>query len=76
MHSYRYYKTRGGWLGVRAETGSNGSHFGDQSGQTQISKTSGFDCDFALTALLEYFILLAHTSKVQSCYLFSYCLAS
>ena len=45
-------------------------------GWTWIIKICGSDPDLALTALLEYFNLLAHAVKMQSCYLFSYRLAS
>ena len=48
----------------------------DQPVQIQIIKISGYDPDWALTALLEYFNLLAHALKVHSCYLSSYHLAS
>ena len=47
-----------------------------QPGQMHIIRISGSDLDLALIALLEYFDLMAHALKVQSCYLFSYRLAS
>ena len=45
-------------------------------GQTRIIKISRSDPDLVLTALIEYFDLLAHALKVQSCYLFSHRLDS
>ena len=46
-----------------------------QLSRTCIIKMSRSDPDLMLTALLEYLNLLAHTLKVQSCYIFSYGLA-
>ena len=47
-----------------------------QSDQTWIIKIFKPDPDAALTALLEYSNLVAHTLKVESCYLSSYHLYS
>ena len=59
MHTYQF------------ETGL--SHPG-QTGHI-LCGLSGSDLDLTLTALLEYFDLLAHALKVWSCYLFSWRLA-
>ena len=66
------------WDHVRVETGSG--HLGQTGhvlcGSTGSDRDYESDPDSALTALLEYFNLLAHALKVYSCYLSSYHLAT
>ena len=68
-HTHTHTHTPGWKLGqVRRVT-----FCADQPDQTRTIKNILIS---TLTALLEYFYLLAHALKVQSCYLFSYHLAS